>query len=44
VNVAVCFHLCVNDASCKRVPLSSDGILASVMPVKSTFGPSPSHA
>jgi len=26
VNVAVCFHFCVNDAASQSIPLSSDGI------------------
>jgi hypothetical protein len=30
VNVAVCFHFCVNDAASERVPLCSEGIRASV--------------
>jgi hypothetical protein len=44
VNVTVCFDFCANDAPLESVPLCSDGILASDVPVNSTFGPGPSHS
>ena len=44
VNVAVCFHFCVNDAPSESVPLFSDGIRASACRVKFTSAPIPSHA
>jgi hypothetical protein len=43
VNIAVCFHFCVNDAARKRVPFFLGWHPRFCVPVKSTFGPSPSR-
>src|SRR5437773_5253285 len=44
VNVAVCFHFASTTRPVRAYHFCSDGILASVYCVKSTSGPSPSHA
>jgi hypothetical protein len=41
VNVAVCFHFCVNDAPCERVPLLLGGAFS---PLCSASNPHPSLA